>query len=198
MSRAGVIQTEQVAEWSRAIHELDERGAALVEGLSDKQLNWSPPDGGWSVAQVFAHLATTNELYLKQIRGAISRANSAGLARELGEWRPTVAGRMLASVFRSSRRAPAPRAFQPAAEPLSRAESVDAFLRTQRELLVELNRAASMDLRKARTHSPVIRIIPLNLGDCFELLVLHTRRHLGQVERVMARATGQGNRAPSS
>jgi hypothetical protein len=44
-----------------------------------------------------------------------------------------------------------------------------------------------VDLVAARLSSPASRLIRMNLGDAFRILVVHGRRHLGQIERVLAR-----------
>jgi hypothetical protein len=44
--------------------------------------------------------------------------------------------------------------------------------------------AISADLRRTRVVSPAASLVRLNLGDCFEILVSHADRHLGQVERI--------------
>jgi hypothetical protein len=36
-------------------------------------------------------------------------------------------------------------------------------------------------------------LIPLNLGDCFEVLALHSGRHLSQIERIKTRADFPAN-----
>jgi hypothetical protein len=173
-------QAQLIAEWRAGLERIAASVSELAGGLSEQQLLWTPPEGGWSVAQVLEHLAITNEQYLSAIREALTAASPpAGRV-----WRPSLAGRMLAHSLQSTLKVPAPRAFKPgpAASPGSRAR----FLQSVDDLLAQLDRASAADLR-TRTLSPAARMIPLNLGDAFRLQILHADRHLQQIRRVKDR-----------
>lgn len=169
------------------IERIDERARRLTGDLPDAQLRWSPPDGGWSIAQVFEHLVTAHSQYLDRMRSAIEDARARGDLAPRGEWRPTLAGGLLirSTDPKSERKLRAPRSWRPAPEP--RADAVEEFLRTQQELRELLHAAEGLDLNRVRTHSPVSRLIRLNLGDCFTILTVHGQRHLRQVERIRQR-----------
>ena len=53
-----------------------------------------------------------------------------------------------------------------------------------------LDRASALDLNRVRIASPILKIIRLNLGDCFEVNIQHATRHLDQVERVRREIAG--------
>jgi hypothetical protein len=103
-------------------------------------------------------------------------------------WRPTIAGALLNYAFRRPKlRMKTPRVFAPGPQPRERV--FHEFLRTQLDLRRAAQRAISSDLRRTRVSSPATSIVRLNLGDCFEILVSHADRHLGQVERIRKQPT---------
>lgn len=156
----------------------------LVVPLSRSQLEWSPPGGGWSVGQVLEHLTLVNEQYLREIRECLG-GNPPGRRDAEARWRPSLAGRVLAHAMVSPRKTRAPRVWRP--RPAARDRPLESFTRTLGELSAELDRAAQVDLRRARIRSPASPLIRFNLGDAFELQAVHADRHLGQIGRVISR-----------
>jgi hypothetical protein len=49
-----------------------------------------------------------------------------------------------------------------------------------------LIRAADVTWARVRLRSPVTSLIRLNLGDAFNITVVHEERHFGQIDRIMA------------
>lgn len=148
--------------------------------LAYLQLGWRPPDGGWSIAQVLEHLIISDSLYLPELRDVVANGK-----RGSGEWKPTITGGFIARSLQpaSTRRTPAPRVFRPA-EP--RADVVEEYIRVREELLKLVEAAKGVDLRRNKLHSPVSKLIRINLGDAILILTVHTQRHLGQIARVRA------------
>lgn len=163
--------------------EITARVRTLTAGMNDAQLRWTPPDGGWSVGQVLEHLCIADDMYLERMRALVARPDAPRAAPD-AEWRPTLAGRFLVRALERPRKLPAPRMWTPLAP---RPGVAAAYAARLDELLALLDRGAALDWRRVRTSSPVSRLIRLNLGDCFTLLAVHGRRHLGQMERVAAR-----------
>jgi hypothetical protein len=182
--KSAVRQEELLQECARDLERIDAEARRLTTGLSEAQLQWNPPDGGWSIAQVFAHLIKANTSYFDRIREAIAagprRADDAA-------WRATLFGGLLYRSLEPSnqRRAPSPKGWRPAAHPTG--DTLENFLAAQATLAGLIRDAAGVDLLRTRLSSPVSRLARLNLGDAFRVLVVHDWRHLGQVERVLAR-----------
>ncbi|MDQ3811385.1 MAG: DinB family protein [Chloroflexota bacterium] len=177
-----MTQRSHVARLLDEVDAIDERITSLTAGLDDRQLNWQPPDGGWSIGQVFEHLVVANDSYLDRIWPLVREDNAPRHTSVQAEWRPTLMGRMLVGSFRSPRKLPAPRIYRPSAQP--RARVVAEFRQRQHELRELLHAAADLNWRRIRTTSPVTPLIRLNLGDCFTIVVVHAQRHLGQIERL--------------
>lgn len=177
-------QAEYVDGLARMTRETDARVAVLVQALSDRQLRWRPPGGGWSIGDVLEHLCVVHDSYARVMRPLIDAPNVRRVA-DGGQWGPTLIGGMMVKSFRSDRKLPAPKLFRPAPEP--RANVLEEFLARERELQDELERARHLDLRTTKLASPVSRLVRINLGDALGILVEHARRHLGQMERVRGR-----------
>jgi hypothetical protein len=161
-----------------------QRVAALARPLDPERLVRRPVPPGWSVGEVLQHLCVSDELYraplLALVNGA--RPDAAAPARE---WRPTFAGGLLARMLENPRKMKAPRSFRPG--PTPRTGVVEDFLARDRRLVDLMDQAASLDWRALRMSSPAlpVPILRLNLGDVFRIHVVHVRRHLAQMERVL-------------
>ena len=172
-------QAERLSRWAAEIDRVNRRTAALVRAVRSEQLQWRPPAGGWSMAEVLEHLTVTNEQYL----AAMAAAKTVPARPNSTVWRPSVMGALLNFAMRKPKlRMKSPRVFAPGPQP--REHVFHEFLRTQLELRRALERALSSDLRRTRVASPAAGMVRFNLGDCFEILVSHADRHLGQVERI--------------
>lgn len=160
---------------------INTRARELTDGLSEHQLQQTPPDGGWSLAQIFEHLLVSHGLYLEKLRPLIAGAPRTPPRRP---WRPSWIGKLLIRAMEpSAKRRRTQRIFTPGAP---RPRVVHAFLEMQREFADLLEAAQGLDWNALRLTSPVSRLIPINLGDALTVLVMHAERHLQQAARVRA------------
>ncbi len=173
----------------RLLPELDRiepRTRVAVTGLPDAKFREIPPDGGWSIAQVFEHLCVANLAYLDgPLVAAFAKARERGPAAR--PWRPSfVGGWLVRSLAEGTGRLPAPGKFQ--VGPVVRDQVVDEFLGSivrTRSLVLEAERC---DLSVGLS-SPASGLMRINLGDALATIVVHAHRHLGQAERTR-RAVG--------
>lgn len=175
------LPQEALADRVRRATDAATARASAHTALDDRQLNWAPAEGGWSIAQVFEHLCIVNDGYLARMEPLVTRPDAPRAGSGEG-WRPTLMGRLLARAFRNPRPLRAPRRFRPA--PMARPGVVQAFLRRQRQLSALLEAARPLAWRRIAVTSPVSRLVRLNLGDCFDILAAHTERHLAQAARL--------------
>lgn len=152
----------------------------LDEALRPDQRAWPPPRGGWAIDLVFEHLCLSTGSYLEAMTRTIERAGPAPAGDWV--WRPTLAGRFLVWAFRAPRPLPAPRRWVPAGPP--RPEVLPAFAALLDRLRDLMDEAAGLPWRRHRFRSPASRLVRVNLGDGFAILVTHTERHLRQVDRI--------------
>lgn len=160
------------------------RVAELARPLDPERLVRRPTPPGWSVGEVLEHLCIADELYRKPLTTLVStaRADAGAPARA---WRPSFFGKLVAGALARPRRMKAPGRFKPGASP--RNGVVEDFLARDSHLIAMMDDAASLDWRALHMTSPALPlpIIRLNLGDVFKIHVVHVRRHLGQMERVV-------------
>jgi hypothetical protein len=156
----------------------------LGSGLADVDLGRRPPWGGWSVGEIYEHLCIADDGYLEQMRAILARPDTPRAPLGAVEWRPSIAGRLLADGLRGERKLPSPKSFRPGPSP--RPDVVGEYLKRVAELRRMLEESARLEWRRVRMRSPAFRLIPMNLGDAFTILVVHAARHVKQIERVRA------------
>jgi hypothetical protein len=153
----------------------------LQSELSAEQLSWAPPDGGWSIGQVFEHLVLIDTPYIQLIEHLLRSA-----PRGQSEWKPTLMGRMVTHAVQptTSRKVKTGKGFRPGPQP--RNGVIDDYIRVRERFLELLQQSKGVDLNRVKMKSPVFGIFRYNLGDAWMILTRHTERHLRQVERVRA------------
>jgi hypothetical protein len=174
-------QQEQRARLIERTRHTDARLREIVAPLDDERLRWTTGEDVWSIGQALEHLCVANDSYLDAIRPLVSAPDAPRAASDV-PWKPTLIGRLMVSSFRSPRKIPTPRIYR--VGPVIRPDVAREFFRREDELLALLDRAAPLDWRRIRMRSPVTPLVRLNLGDAFAILVEHTARHLGQIERL--------------
>ena len=169
---------------------LHERLAVAVRKLDPEQLVRRPAPTSWSVGEVLEHLCVTDELYDKPYAALIQSAR-ADAGAPLREWKPSFMGKLIAGTLSRPKPAKAPRVLRPG--PTPRNGVVEDFLARDTRMMQRMDAAASLDWRALRIGSPALPPLPrplkLNLGDVFNIHVIHVQRHLGQIERAIAATT---------
>jgi hypothetical protein len=172
---------ERLRTEARSNHE---RVAALARPLDPERLVRRPTPPGWSVGEVLQHLCVSDELYHTPLVALVSgaRRDAGAPARE---WRSTMFGNLLATMLENPRKMKAPRSFQPG--PTPQPGVVEDFLARGSRLIALMDDSATLDWRALRMASPALPLpFPkFNLGDVFRINVVHVRRHLAQMERVV-------------
>jgi hypothetical protein len=173
---------EQLRTESLSLHQ---RIATLARGLDPEQLVRRPTTKGWSVGEVLEHLCVADELYAKPVATLIHRAH-IDAAAPMREWRPTRLGGFIAGALAKPRKMKAPGKMRPG--PTPRNGVVEDFLTRDARLLHRMDESRSLDWVDLRLSPPIfpMSLFKLNLGDCFNIHVVHVRRHLAQMERVAA------------
>ena len=165
---------ERAGEVRESIRQIEQ----LKSELEYLQIGWRPPDGGWSIGQVFEHLIMTDKPYNEQLPRLAATAKRGG-----APWKPTMMGGFVtrAVMPQAPRKIKTAKGFQPAPEP--RANVIDEYLALRRDLLTKMESLKGVDLNRTRMKSPVMGLIRYNVGDALMILTQHTQRHLQQIER---------------
>ena len=179
-----MIDNPWLAERARAIRASIDELKRDVQPLAYLQIGWRPPDGGWSIAQVVEHLIITDESYLELLERVLARKPERAWR---GEWKPSLIGGLLtrSQMPDSKKKVTTPAIWRPGPEP--RANVVEEYIKVRERLLEMVARADGFDLRRTKLSSPAAKLIRMNLGDAFMTLVVHTQRHLRQIERIRTR-----------
>ena len=157
----------------------------LIAGLSQSAFNWRRESAAWSMGQCLEHLNVTTRAYLPRLDESIEQARRQ---RCLGPG-PYRYGWLQMWFVQSmeppvKRRSTAPKVFRPQSVQLPLAETLNAFLSCQGELVVRLHEARAIDLRRATVRSPVIPLVRFSLGIAFAMMAAHERRHIWQARQV--------------
>ena len=183
---AGPWKSLMLGQLVTELDRLEPRTRVAVTGLHEAKFREVPPDGGWSVAQVFEHLCRSNLCYLDgPLTAAVAKSVARGTSAR--DWKPSLIGGWLTqSLLEGTKALPTPRSFRVGTE--TRANVVDEFLATIRRTRELMQQADGHDLRLMFA-SPASPLFRLNLGDAFRVIVVHGHRHLAQAERTR-RAVG--------
>lgn len=160
------------------------RAQALGSRLSDAQLAWTPPEGGWSVGHCLEHLVAAADEYNARLTSRLDEAHAGLDSPYLGGHKSTWLGNRFIEAVKpaNTRRFKAPRKFAP--PPTPRQDVVEAFCRRQARLVELLEKAKGIDLAAYKIPSPVTSLVRFNLGDALQILVHHAQRHVNQAIRV--------------
>jgi hypothetical protein len=153
--------------------------------LSDKQLNWRPNPGVWSVAEILSHLnayaryyhpAVKNKIETTRYRNAKEEFISSPLGRSA--WKSMKLGRAL----NVKRKFKAPKGYNPSIDPsLVNGNELIDFKANQNELLEILKLSANVNVRKVKIPISISKIVRLRLGDALMFVVYHNERHMQQI-----------------
>lgn len=175
-----------LAQVPQALREVEQAIRGQIEGLDAAQLNWQPGPRSWSVLQVLEHLSVTAELYLPLLRHAISGGVVAG-QRSSDAPRAGWIERLFLKSLGSNVKLKAPGVVKiRGASDLDPDTTLGRWIGTHNELAEEAHRGRDLDPNRIRITSPLFSLLQLKLGVAFNVLIVHERRHLGQVQRVMA------------
>lgn len=151
--------------------------------LNEEQLNWRPDENSWSIGECLKHLCIMGEMYLREIHGAVKRGYQKDLFGD--EFKYSWFGKQFMKKMEPSAKSKfkSPSAFKPNDQRLS-GEIVNEFLDFQDQLVKAMEDAKGLNLTKLKIKSPVFSLLKLRLGEAFELVITHQKRHLNQAQGV--------------
>lgn len=153
--------------------------------LNEKQLNWRPNPGIWSIAEVLAHLNSYSRYYhptiQKKIESTRFRTEKENfLSSPLGRsaWKSMKLGRL----NNIKRKFKAPKGHNPSIDPeLVQGTELTDFLAQQQELLAIIESSSEVNARKVKIPISISKIVRLRLGDALLFIVYHNERHMQQI-----------------
>ncbi|MEM8964092.1 MAG: DinB family protein [Acidobacteriota bacterium] len=154
----------------------------LVAETTAEQRAWQPEPTSWSIDQVLAHLNVTAEQYHPRVQRLMDRLRSRGLTSNR-LYRPSPFAKLFNYVAgpENNMKLKAPGKFVP---PSAAPDTLERYRGQQEELGGLISQADGLDLNKLSLGSPITPLIRFSLGEALELLCVHQKRHLRQVEGI--------------
>jgi hypothetical protein len=160
--------------------------ARLVADLDDEGVNWTPPAGGWSVAQFLTHLALMNEFYLRGWPDALAAAARAGRGPFKG-LHPTPLGRWFIRYLEPPYRMKSQTisAATPAAR-VPRDTVLRDYTRSHERYRHLVRESAAVDVNRVVAPNAILKHVTMRLSTVLLIIPAHDRRHLWQAANVKA------------
>jgi hypothetical protein len=170
-----------------AMREAITRFEALIADVTHDQANFKPGPKKWSIAECIDHINAGNRLYCAKLERAFAKAGAKNLSGAEPYGRGTLLGRFILGVLREGpggRKVPAPGVFKPGRSEHKLNELAEQF-RTYAKRLIQLaTEAEGLPLGRLKFTTPAAPVGRVAASQVFEMMQLHTHRHLGQAERV--------------
>jgi len=182
---------------SRVLADLDAaetEATEIIEGISDRQANWSPSEHSWTILQCLTHLSRINRIYAAAMYEAISRKNAItsteypAMADRIDG--PPISPGWLASRFIRAMEPPvrthmkAPSKSRPVAEIRDRREALGEFIESHKPIRGVIERSSGVDLNAVRFKNPFIAVLRFSVGTGLLVVNAHDRRHLWQANQI--------------
>ena len=162
------------------INVLEKRLLAITKGRSDQEMTTRDKFGHWSICETIHHIIQTSEGYPDAIEKAIEQTKHRH--PHLGAVEHSFLGKIIIKHGGPGGNAPAPKHIVPNNQ-LSREEVVGKWSEIHQQLSKITQQAESINIVKTEVRSPLIKIVSLRLADAFEILVMHSERHIQQIEQ---------------
>jgi len=153
--------------------------------MSENQLKWVPNPGIWSIEQVLSHVNEYGKYYhptffRKMENTRFTSTKEAFISSPLGRsaWKSMKLGRL----NNVKRKFKAQKGYNPSNDSsLITGNEVETFIQQQEELLIIIDKAATVNLRRVKIPISISKIVRLRLGDALLFVVYHNQRHIQQV-----------------
>ena len=169
---------------------------SLLEELNElqgatKNSSWlmQPTPEKWNAAQVIEHLNSYNRYYLPQIQLAILNAKRKNLGAK-SEFNPGWLGAYFTRIMKPTaqgavaHKMQAPKDHRPVVN-LDLQKVLDEFYRHENLLQELLRESSTINIGGVRVPISISKFIKLKLGDTFNFLIAHQRRHFIQLRRTL-------------
>lgn len=165
-------------------HQIDqiEKGVLLILKTADKiVINKRLKPSKWSVAEHISHIEIVNRLYINKIEDTLSISSSSD-----EKFTSSLIGKWFAKLME-----PPVRVRLKTFKPMNPQKVLDVdqlreqFVETNKKLIELAERACSENKLNLKMSSPVTDLIKLKLGDAFNVVTAHARRHVWLVEEIL-------------
>lgn len=156
-----------------------------VTSFSTNQLNWKPRQDVWNIKEILAHLMEFANFYhsafSKKIDTTIYREpKETFISSPLGKsmWKSMKLG----NAKNIKRKIKSPKLYNPLIVPSIVTDNIVMdFLSSQKDLLAIIERAKTINVRKAKIRLATSNVIKFRIGDALLFVIYHNERHLRQI-----------------
>lgn len=161
---------------------------ALVEGLSDEQLNWRSDEKAWSILECIDHLYKVGAEMLVPMKKEMAAGRGAGKLSD-GPFKYGFFGNLFQKsagpiTDKNKLTGKSPKLYAPSSSDLSKDELISNFIQLQDDLIEITKESSGLNLKSIRVTSPAISFIRFSLGVWLKMLPGHQQRHFQQAQRV--------------
>lgn len=153
-----------------------------LKSVDSSKLVWRLDKSSWSMLECIEHLNRYGNFYLPQIRNKLQDSTST----PEGEFNSGLLGRYFATSMLPKaklNRMKTMKNMNPLNADLDK-RVIDIFIDQQISLLELLNQSRNVSLNSVRIKTSISSLIRLKLGDTFQFLVNHNKRHFNQIARI--------------
>jgi hypothetical protein len=178
------VAVPELEFYRQQFEQIQQQAGELTAELNEARFNWRPAPAEWSIEECLAHLIMVGEWEIRAIGQAIDRGKERGLNGQ-GPFEYGAIDRFIVHQTEPPvrRPLPAPHYFVPLhGQPVTAV--LPTFYHVQSQLILQLERADGLDLRRVKVSTPISRLLKMSLGAMFAQIAAHERRHLDQAWRV--------------
>lgn len=156
----------------------------LLKEMTDEQYNYKLSASSWSIGECVEHLKLASAGYYPGIKAGVEKAIKEGKTVQRPFTRNLVGKVLHWAVDPQSRwPIPSPGKFKPTASQY-RKENLKHYLAQLALLKGYIEQSTALPLDEIKVTSPITSLIKMQLGDVYEMLIRHCRRHIQQMEKV--------------
>jgi hypothetical protein len=178
------VGAHELEEHRHRFESIKSESEDLTAGLTEAQFNWRPAPGEWSIEECLSHLTMVGQWEVRAIEAAVDDGRARGITGA-GPFHYGPVERFVIGMTQPPvrQKLSAPSRFVPLhGQPVTAV--LPTFLHVQSQFLLQIDRAAGLDLRRIKVATPISRFLRLSLGAMLAQAAAHERRHLDQARRV--------------
>lgn len=178
MAQLSTADRDFAVEYLNATHQ---NIVDLVEPLPDEAWNYTPEDGGWSVANCLEHILTTESSFFQMAQGYMSQSEADP------DFDSSVSdGVLIGMMANRGTRVQTAEQFEPSGKWTTKQEMLDE-LESSRDQLISYLSNAKQNLRDHKANTPFGEI---DTYQVFLLVGAHSQRHTFQMQEVLGEIEG--------
>ncbi|MCP9290358.1 DinB family protein [Gracilimonas sediminicola] len=178
MAQLSTADRDFAVEYLNATHQ---NIVDLVEPLPDEAWNYTPEDGGWSVANCLEHILTTESSFFQMAQGYMSQSEADP------DFDSSVSdGVLIGMMANRGTRVQTAEQFEPSGKWATKQEMLDE-LESSRDRLINYLSNAKQNLRDHKANTPFGEI---DTYQVFLLVGAHSQRHTFQMQEVLGEIEG--------